>query len=66
MNDDDTKTREAKLDSMLSDSFPASDPPSFTPVVGMGCSTPEGSPSDHMRHGVKGDRRSGDPADRSL
>lgn len=36
MNDHETRTREAKLDRMLADSFPASDPPSFTPVMGVG------------------------------
>lgn len=50
MSNSDTRTREAKLDCMLADSFPASDPPSFTPVMGVGnCAAPThrpGSPSD--------------------
>lgn len=36
MSDLDTQLREARLDGTLADSFPASDPPSFTPITGMG------------------------------
>ena len=60
MNDSDTRAREAKLDSMLADSFPASDPPSFTPVMGVAiCASsttiqaarkrPKRAPSSHVR-----------------
>lgn len=36
MSDRETQLREARLDGTLADSFPASDPPSFTPITGMG------------------------------
>jgi uncharacterized protein YeaO (DUF488 family) len=48
VDDTDTPIREARIDCMLADSFPASDPPSFTPIVGMGS---RGSPGSGRRYG---------------
>lgn len=36
MTTEQRRAREALLDEMLADSFPASDAPSFTPVTGVG------------------------------
>jgi hypothetical protein len=53
MNDEDTRTREAKLDCTLADSFPASDPPSFTPVMGVGFCASDAHPPDKGKRKIR-------------
>ena len=46
---------EDKLDDMLADSFPASDPPSFTPITGESKprAEPAGGPTEPIHHAIR-------------
>jgi hypothetical protein len=57
MTTEQRRAREALLDEMLADSFPASDAPSFTPVTGVG-----GGESAASHHASTGDSASTHPA----
>ena len=61
MDNPNDEKREAALDAMLADSFPGSDPPCFTPVMGVGTLAtqrrrriPKNSPGPRHRKREKG------------